>query len=120
MRRNFDSDASTPRTDGERLWRRIFYVLSAGMAAYAMVQVGLGRFASALGDVGVTCLLISLIPQFPFVRAIVAGAQRHEPEQQLLRDLERVRMQSPWADTASAAGWLLLGASFLLRAFGVA
>jgi hypothetical protein len=37
----------------------------------------------------------------------------------LLRDLEHVRTQSPWAETVSAAGWLLLGASLVLRAFGV-
>ena len=90
------------------------------MAAYGLVQLGGGRMAEALGDVGVTCLMISLIPQFPFVRAIIAGARRRHSEQQLLRDLEQVRTQNPWAETASAAGWLLLGMSFVLRAFGVA
>jgi hypothetical protein len=64
--------------------------------------------------------MISLIPQFPFVRAIVAGARSEQSHKQLLEDLERVRTQSPWAETASAAGWLFLGASFVLRAFGVA
>jgi len=119
MRTKFDPETDVRRTDGERFWRRFFYFLSAAMAAYAFVQLGLGRFAGALGDIGVTSLMISLIPQFPFVRAIVAGARRQHPEEQLLRDLERVRAQSPWAETASAAGWLLLGASFVLRAFGV-
>ena len=109
----------TPRSEGEHFWRRAFFLLSAAMAAYALVQLGSGRLAGALGDVGLTCLMISLIPQFPFVRAIVVGARRHTSEQQLLRDLEQVRTQSPWAETASAAGWLLLGASFVLRAFGV-
>ena len=93
------------------------------MGAYAMVQLGGGFFAGALGDVGVTCLMISLIPQFPFVRAIIAGAKRHRSEEQLLLDLERVRAPpcaGPVAGTTSAAGWLRLGASFLLRAFGVA
>ena len=120
MRSRPEVDASTARTEAEQFWRRAFYLLSAAMAAYALVQLGSGRLAGALGDVGVTCLMISLIPQFPFVRAIVAGARRQEPEQQLLHDLDRVRTQSPWAETASAAGWLLLGASFVLRAFGVA
>jgi hypothetical protein len=122
MRPNSDSESGTgtPRSDGERLWRRSFYLLSAAMAAYALVQLDAGRMAGALGDVGVTCLMLSLIPQFPFVRAIIAGARRHHSEQQLLRDLEQVRTQSPWAETASAAGWLLLGMSFVLRAFGVA
>jgi hypothetical protein len=120
MRQDFNSDTRLPHNDGERIWRRVFYLLSAAMGAYAMVQLGGGRFAGALGDVGVTCLMISLIPQFPFVRAIIAGAKRHRSEEQLLHDLERVRTQSPWVETTSAAGWLLLGASFLLRAFGVA
>jgi hypothetical protein len=119
MKPKLDSDLNAPLTDGERFWRRVFYVMSAAMAAYAFVQLGVGRFAGALGDIGVACLMISLIPQFPFVRAIVSGARRNMPEEQLLRDLERVRTQSPWAETASAAGWLLLGASFVLRAFGV-
>ena len=89
------------------------------MAAYALLQLGAGRFAGAMGDVGVTCLMVSLIPQFPFVRAIVAGARRQHSEEQLLQDLDRVRTQNPWAETASAVGWMLLAASFLLRAFGV-
>jgi hypothetical protein len=89
------------------------------MAAYALVQLGSGRFAGALGDIGVACLMVSLIPQFPFVRAILAGSTRSRSEDQLLRDLEHVRTQSPWAETVSAAGWLLLGASLVLRAFGI-
>ena len=120
MGRKMHSDVDAPRTDGERFWRRAFYFLSAAMAAYAFVQLGLGRFAGALGDIGMACLMISLIPQFPFVRAIVAGARRRHSDEQLLRDLERVRTHNSWAETASAAGWLLLGASFVLRAFGVA
>lgn len=110
---------SAPPTQGERFWRRVFFVLSAAMTAYALVNLGSGRFANALGDVGMACLMISLIPQFPFVRAIVAGNQRVQTEEQLLRDLERVRTKSPWAESVSAAGWLLLGASLLLRAFGI-
>jgi hypothetical protein len=119
MKRDLDSNTSAPRTHGERSWRKVFFVLSAAMTAYACVNLGSGRFANALGDIGMACLMISLIPQFPFVRAIVVGNQRLQTEEQLLRDLERVRTQSPWAETVSAAGWLLLGASLLLRAFGV-
>jgi hypothetical protein len=114
-------DASMPPTgEGERIWRRAFYLLSAAMGAYALSQLGVGRLANALADVGMTSLMISLIPQFPFVRAILASARRQQSQKELLEDLERVRTQSPWAETASAAGWLFLGASFVLRAFGVA
>jgi hypothetical protein len=59
-------------------------------------------------------------PQFPFVRAILSRGHRKRPEEQLLRDVERVHTQSPWAETVSAAGWLLLGVSLLLRALGIA
>jgi hypothetical protein len=121
MKPNVDSGESTPPNgDGERFWRRAFFLLSAAMGAYALCQLTIGRLAGALGDVGMTCLMISLIPQFPFVRAIISGARGNQSQQQLLQDLERVRAQSPWAETASAAGWLFLGASFVLRAFGVA
>src|SRR5262245_28633510 len=106
MRRHLETHAQAPRTEGERFWRRAFYFLSAAMAAYALLQLGSGRFAGALGDVGVTCLMVSLIPQFPFVRAIVAGARHRHSEEQLLRDLDRVRTQNPWAETASVVGWL--------------
>lgn len=120
MKQDLRSTDSAARSSAERFWRKVFFVLSAAMAAFALVDLGAGRFANGLGDVGVACLMISLIPQFPFVRAIVAGSQRLRTEEDLLRDLERVRTQSPWAETVSAAGWLLLGASLLLRALGVA
>lgn len=120
MRRETNHDeAADPRTDGERTWRSLFYVLSAAMVGYGMVQLGAGRVAGAIGDAGVACLMVSLIPQFPFVRAILARGSRERPEEQLLRDLERVRTESPWAESLSAAGWLLLGVSFLLRALGI-
>lgn len=110
---------SSVPTRGERLWRRAFFFLSATLAACALLQLGAGRFASGLANVGLTFLLISLIPQFPFVRAIIRGGARQHPDDELLRDLQRVRTQTPWAETMSAAGWLFLGASLLLRAFGV-
>lgn len=122
MRRETNHDeAADPRTDGERTWRVLFYLLSAAMAGYGLVELGAGRVTGALGDAGVACLMLSLIPQFPFVRAILlARGQADRPEEQLLRDLERARTASPWAETVSAVGWLLLGVSFLLRALGVA
>jgi hypothetical protein len=121
MRRETNHDeASAPRKDGEGYWRALFYLLSAAMVAYGLVQLGAGRVAGALGDVGVACLMVSLIPQFPFVRAILARSERNRSEEQLLCDLERARTRSPWAESVSAAGWLFLGISFLLRALGVA
>ncbi len=121
MRRETNhEEAAAPRTDGERSWRAFFYLMSAAMLGYALVQLTSGRFAGALGDAGVACLMVSLIPQFPFVRAILTRNERERPEDQMLRDLERVRAHSPWAETVSAAGWVLLGTSFLLRAFGLA
>jgi hypothetical protein len=120
MRRDPDPGLTAPRTDGERYWRRAFYLFSAALAASALVELTALRYAGALADVGMTCLMVSLIPQFPFVRAIVSSRRHRQSQEELLRDLERVRTNSPWAETASAAGWLLLGASVALRAFGLA
>jgi len=120
MRRESTPELNAPQTDGERFWRRAFYLFSAGLAASALVELTGLRYASAMGDIGMTCLMVSLIPQFPFVRAIVLGTRRQQSHEDLLRDLERARTSSPWAETASAAGWLLLGASVALRAFGLA
>ncbi|HXF47042.1 MAG TPA: hypothetical protein VNK91_13080 [Burkholderiaceae bacterium] len=103
---------------GERAWRSVLFVLSAAMAALAAVDLDAGRLAGALGDSGVACLMLSLLPQFPFVRALVAASERPRPREELLRDLERVRPRNPWADRAGAAGWMLLASSFVLRVFG--
>lgn len=120
MRRETNQEESgVSTTDGERVWRVVLFVLSAAMAAYGLVQLAGGRVAGAVGDVGVACLLISLIPQFPFVRAVLGRASKANADEDLLRDLDRVRRASPWVESASAAGWVLLGASFLLRAIGV-
>lgn len=104
---------------GERVWRNALFILSASMAGFALVDLDAGRMAGALGDVGVACLMLSLLPQFPFVRAIVAASERPRRRDELLRDLERARSRNPWADRVGAAGWLFLGSSLLLRAFGV-
>lgn len=104
---------------GERVWRNALFILSASMAGFALVDFEAARMAGALGDVGVACLMLSLLPQFRFVRAIVAASERPRPRDELLRDLERARSRNPWADRAGAAGWLLLGSSLVLRAFGV-
>jgi hypothetical protein len=108
-----------PRSDGERAWRNTLFVLSASMAGFALVDIDAGRLASALGDAGVSLLMVSLMPQFPFVRAIVGDRNRRPSREELLRDIERVREQSPWAERAGTAGWVLLGASLVLRAIGI-
>ncbi|MCS7101373.1 MAG: hypothetical protein NZL99_06715 [Burkholderiaceae bacterium] len=88
------------------------------MAAFALLDLEAGRWAGALGDLGVTMLLLSLLPQFPLVRAIVAATEKPRPREEMLRQVQRARPQAPWADHAGAAGWTLLGASILLRALG--
>jgi hypothetical protein len=103
---------------GERVWRNALFVLSASMAALALVDLDAGRMAGALGDAGVACLMLSLLPQFRLVRAIVAASERPRPREELLRDIERVRTRDPWADHAGAAGWMLLAASLVLRVLG--
>jgi hypothetical protein len=108
------------QTPGELLWRRVFFVMSAVMGALALVDLEAGRTAHALGDVGVTCLMLSLMSQFPFVRAMVTASQSDKPREELLRDVERLRAANPWAERLSSTGWLLLLASLMLRAFGLA
>jgi hypothetical protein len=105
---------------GEILWRRIFFVMSAVMGALALVDLEAGRVAHALGDAGVTCLMLSLMTQFPFVRAMVTASQSDKPREELLRDVERLRSANPWAERLSSTGWLMLLASLMLRAFGMA
>lgn len=109
-------------TQGERLWRNAFFGFSALMAAFALVDFDAGRFAHGLGDAGVTCLLLSLMSQFPFVRAIVAAGGSHTPSgarEQLLREAEQMRREHPWTERLSQVGWMLLLASLLLRVTGV-
>lgn len=105
------------RSTGERLWRNTLFAASALMAALALLDLDRGRVAGGIGDAGVACLMLSLLPQFPFLQAIVAAGER--PREQLLRDLERVRNQNPWADRVGAVGWVLLASSLVLRALGV-
>jgi hypothetical protein len=107
-------------TPAERLWRRLFFVMSAVMGALALVDLEAGRMAHALGDAGVVCLMLSLMTQFSFVRAMVMASQNSKPREELLRDVERIRAANPWAERLSSTGWLLLLASLMLRAFGLA
>ncbi len=104
---------------GEALWRNAFFYLSALMGALALVDFDAGRFAQGLGDAGVACLMLSLMAQFPFVRALVTGAGSPRTRETLLREAERIRTSHPWSDRLASAGWVLLLASLALRAFGV-
>lgn len=102
----------------ERTWRRVFFGLSALMGALALVDFDAGRFAQGLGDAGVACLMLSLMNQFPFVRAIVRTDASAKSRDELLREMEKLRAAQPWVDRVAAAGWLLLVASLILRAAG--
>jgi hypothetical protein len=115
-----DSSKTQTQSPGEQLWRRTFFVMSAVMGALALVDLEAGRFAHALGDIGVTSLMLSLMTQFPFVRAMVTASQSNKPREELLRDVERLRNANPWAERLSSSGWLMLLASLMMRAFGMA
>ncbi len=103
----------------EQLWRNLFFYFSAVMAAFALVDVNAGRMAHAMGDAGVTCLMISLMTQFPVVRAVIGSEAKAKSRKDLMHEAERLRHAHPWAERAGAAGWMLLFASLILRAFGV-
>ncbi len=116
-------------SNGERLWRGILYVLSAAMAASAMVDFQAGNLGKAIGDVGVAVLMLSMMVQFPFLRAIVKASGEQEsasPErvrkqrEELMKQAEQVRASNPWADYAGRAGWALLAISLILRIGGIA
>ncbi len=117
-----------PPTSGERLWRNIFFVLSAALAGLALVQFEAGRWARGLGDLGAAVLMISLISQFPFLRAVIRASaeddgtperarRRHE---ELMRQAAQLKAAHPWSDIAGRAGWVLLGISLVLRFSGAA
>lgn len=92
------------------------------MGALALVDLDAGRVAQGMGDAGVAFLLLSLMSQFPFVRAVVtAGAKENNTQtrQKLLAEAERVRAENPWADRFSRTGWALLIGSLVLRIAGV-
>lgn len=112
----------SPERDGEaseRLWRTLFYWFSAMMAAFALVDLESGRVAGAVGDAGVSCLMLSLMHQFPIVRVIIGAASKGASPKELQREAERLRSAHPWTERAAKAGWSLLFGSLLLRAMGV-
>lgn len=113
---------------GERSWRNTFFVLSAVLGALALVQFDSGNYAQGLGDIGASVLMMSLISQFPFVRAVLRASAEGEvsPErmkkrqQELRQQAAQLKAAHPWADVAGRAGWVLLGISLVLRFTGVA
>ena len=116
-------------TSGERIWRLTLFVLSAAMAASALVDFDAGRAGKALGDLGVSVLMLSMMVQFPFLRAIARASKEQDnasPErarkqrEELLKQAEQVRAANPWAEHAGRAGWALLAVSLILRVAGIA
>lgn len=119
----------SPPTNGERLWRMGLFLLSAAMAASALVAFDAGSFGKGLGDLGAAVLMLSMMVQFPFLRAVVkssAGQEAASPErvrkqrEELVKQAEQVRAANPWAEHAGRAGWVLLAISLVLRISGVA
>ena len=117
-----------PPTAGERIWRNVFFLLSAALAGLALVQFEAGRLARGLGDLGAAVLMLSLISQFPFIRAVIRASaddaaspekarRRHE---ELMRQAAELKAAHPWSDMAGRAGWVLLGISLVLRFTGAA
>jgi hypothetical protein len=103
---------------GESAWRTVFYVLSAVMAALAMVDFNSGRLAHGLGDLGVSSLLLSLLGQFPFIQAFVKASERPDGREVLAKEAERLRKAQPWTARASSLGWALMLLSLGLRLVG--
>lgn len=111
-----------PLSTGERIWRAAFFFLSAASGAAALAAFDAGRWATGLGDVGVTVLMLGLLVQFPFVRAfLTAGSNNSDPakaREAVLAVAEELRRRFPWTDSASRVGWLLLAGSLALRILG--
>lgn len=123
------TDSPSPPISGERIWRAALFLLSAAMTASALVDFEAGRLGSGLGDLGASVLMLSLMVQFPFLRAVIkvsAEQDKASPErvrkqrEELMKKAEQVRAANPWADYAGRAGWALLATSLILRIGGVA
>src|SRR5512137_2341201 len=118
-----------PPSNGERVWRTAMFVLSAAMTASALVDFEAGRLGNGLGDLGASVLMLSMMVQFPFLRAVIkvsAEQDKASPDrvlkqrEELMKQAEQVRSANPWADHAGRAGWALLVISLILRIGGVA
>jgi hypothetical protein len=101
------------------LWRTVFFWLSALTAAFVLVDLDAGRWAGAAGNAGVCCLMLSLMHQFPVVKAIARAATKRASPSELQRESEKLRRASPWTERLAGVGWALLLASLLLQAFGI-
>jgi hypothetical protein len=119
----------SPPGNGERVWRTAMFVLSAAMAASALVDFEAGRLGNGLGDLGASVLMLSMMVQFPFLKAVIkvsAEQDKASPErvrkqrEELAKQAEDVRSANPWADYAGRAGWALLAISLVLRVGGLA
>lgn len=119
----------TSPSNGERAWRAALFFLSAAMTASALVDFEAGRLGNGLGDLGASVLMLSLMVQFPFLRAVVkvsAEQDKASPDrvrkqrEELMKQAQQVRAANPWADYAGRAGWVLLAISLVLRIGGVA
>ena len=119
----------SPPSNGERIWRWVLFVLSAAMAGSALADFDAGRFGNGLGDLGAAVLMLSMMVQFPFLRAVVKASGEQEnaspdrvrkQREELMKQAEQVRAANPWAERAGRAGWVLLAVSLLLRISGVA
>lgn len=108
-----------PPSATEQLWTHAFLVLSAVMAAFALLDFQAGRLAHGLGDAGVACLLLGLMVQLPFVRAIVRASGADQSRADIAREVERIRALHPWADRLSSVGWMMLIGSLALRLTGM-
>ena len=123
------TESPSPPINGERIWRAALFLLSAAMTASALVDFEAGRLGNGLGDLGASVLMLSLMVQFPFLRAVIkvsAEQDKDSPErvrkqrEELMKQAEQVRAANPWADYAGRAGWALLAISLVLRIGGVA
>lgn len=105
----------------ERLWWGALFGFSAAMAASALVDLQAGRIAGAMGDAGVGCLMISLMHQFPLVRAIVASTakEKSSARDEMQREVDRLREAYPWSERVANAGWTMFLGSIVLRVLGV-
>lgn len=112
-----------PPSTGEQLWHYGFFFLSAVMAAAAMSDLTVGRVANGVGDLGICCLMLSLMTQYRFVRAVAQASNTASPEKAravLQREAEQVRAAHPWAERVNRTGWALLITSLVLRLMGAA
>jgi hypothetical protein len=120
--------AAPAASTGQRVWQNTFFLLSAVLCGLALLQFDAGHLAHALGDLGASVLMVSLISQYPFVRAVLrASAEENvSPErakrrqEELMKQAAQLKAEHPWSDVAGRAGWVLLGISLVLRFTGAA